>query len=106
MYTKSINDKKVITWARDLNPDMIFCFGWSDFKKEVLEIPLNGVLGYHPTILPKTKEDIQLYGLVLGLVKTASTFIMLDPRIDTGKIVDQKIIRIHSTTLLKIYMID
>ena len=103
LYTKSINDKKVITWARDLNPDMIFCFGWSEIlKKEVLEIPLNGVLGYHPTILPQNKgRHPIIWSLVLGLNKTASTFIMLDSGIDTGKIVDQKIIRIHSTDTSK-----
>jgi len=52
-YVKNINHKANIKWVQDHNPDVIFCFGWSQLlRSELLSIPLLGVVGYHPAKLP------------------------------------------------------
>ena len=35
-------------------------------NRELLEIPKLGVVGYHPTLLPKNREGILIWALVLG----------------------------------------
>jgi methionyl-tRNA formyltransferase len=55
-YTSNINSTDTVNWIKELNPDIVFCFGWSNLiKKEVLDISRLGVIGYHPTLLPYNK---------------------------------------------------
>ena len=90
--TDSINDKDTITWISDLRPDIIFCFGWSEIiKKDILGIPLKGVVGFHPTKLPQNRGRHPLiWSLVLGLKRSASTFFFIDEGADTGDVLSQK----------------
>ena len=75
-YTKDINESINIRWIKSLDPDIIFCFGWSKIlKKDILEIAPYGVVGYHPAYLPMNRgRHPIIWALVLGLKKTASTF--------------------------------
>lgn len=97
-YVQDINTKSNIEWIRELNPDIIFCFGWSNLiKDEILEIPSKGVLGFHPTALPFNRGRHPLiWSLVLGLEETASTFFFMDKNADSGDILSQKTITIDS----------
>ena len=63
-------------WIKSFNPDIIFCFGWSNLlKKDILKLPPMGVLGYHPAQLPYNRGRHPLiWALTLGLKKSASTF--------------------------------
>ena len=50
-----------------------------------------GVLGFHPSELPKNKGRHPLiWALALGLKKSASTFFFMDEGIDSGEILSQK----------------
>ena len=106
-YTKDVNESSNLDWIKSLKPDMIFCFGWSKLlKKQILEIPSNGVLGYHPAELPLNRgRHPIIWALVLGLKKTASTFFFINESADEGDILDQKIVSIRcedtATTLYK-----
>lgn len=95
-YTSNINSIETVNWIKGLNPDVIFCFGWSNLiKKEVLEISRLGVIGYHPTLLPYNKGRHPLiWAKVLGLEKSGSTFFFMDEGADTGDILSQKEFRI------------
>jgi methionyl-tRNA formyltransferase len=86
-----INTHKSVKWIKDLNPDVIFCFGWSSLiKKEILSIASKGVIGYHPAKLPTNRGRHPLiWALVLGLEKSASTFFFMDEGADTGDILSQ-----------------
>ena len=33
-YVQNINDISSVEWIRSLNPDVIFCFGWSNLIKK------------------------------------------------------------------------
>ncbi|MBD01827.1 MAG: formyl transferase [Candidatus Marinimicrobia bacterium] len=95
-YTKDINSSDTLKWIKDKSPDVIFCFGFSRLLgKEILNLPALGVIGYHPAELPKNRGRHPLiWALVLGLKKTASTFLFLDEGADNGDILSQSFIEI------------
>lgn len=90
--TENVNDEITVEFVKNKNPDLIYCFGWSRLiGKELLEIPLYGVIGFHPAELPYNKGRHPLiWALALGLKKTASTFFVMDEGADTGDIISQK----------------
>ena len=90
-YVEDINSKESLEWIISLNPDICFCFGWSSIiKKNLLEVFPRGVIGYHPTKLPKNRGRHPLiWALVLGLKKSASTFFFMDEGADSGDIISQ-----------------
>lgn len=84
--------KEDYNWIKSFNPDIIFCFGWSSLlKNDVLKLAPMGVLGYHPSKLPKNRGRHPLiWALALGLKKSASTFFFMDQGVDSGEILSQK----------------
>jgi len=96
LSTKNINDEQAISWVKELSPDIIFCFGWSQLiKKEILQLPKKGVVGFHPAALPKNRGRHPLiWALALGLSETASTFFYMDEGADSGDIISQEPIQI------------
>jgi methionyl-tRNA formyltransferase len=87
----NINAPETLIWAHDLNPDIVFCFGWSRLlKKGFLNLAPMGVVGFHPAELPKNRGRHPLiWALVLGLRQTASTFFFMDEGADSGDILSQ-----------------
>ena len=64
-------------------------------NRELLEIPKLGVVGYHPTLLPKNRGRHPLiWALVLGLTQTGSTFFFMDEGADSGPIISQEKVKI------------
>ena len=92
LITNDINHKVVIQWIDDLQPEVIYCFGWSNIiKKQVLNIPNKGIVGFHPTLLPLNRGRHPLiWAKVLGLKKSGTTFFMMDEGADSGPIISQK----------------
>lgn len=84
--------KEISTWITSLSPDVIYCFGWPYLlQKAILEIPPLGVIGYHPTALPKNRgRHPIIWTLALGLIETASSFFFMDEGADSGDILSQK----------------
>jgi methionyl-tRNA formyltransferase len=89
--TGDINSRESIDWISKLNPDVIFCIGWSRIlSQELLSMPRLGVIGYHPTELPKNRgRHPIIWTLVLGLHQTASTFFFMNQDVDSGDIISQ-----------------
>ena len=98
-YVNNVNSKDNCYWIKSFNPDIIFCFGWSNLlKKDILTLAPMGVLGFHPSKLPKNRGRHPLiWALALGLKKSASTFFFMDEGIDSGEILSQKDFNILST---------
>ncbi len=91
-FVEDINSKESINWIKDLNPDIIFCFGWSSLiKNELLSLAPMGVVGYHPAKLPQNRgRHPIIWALALGLKRSASSFFFMDDKADSGDIISQK----------------
>jgi methionyl-tRNA formyltransferase len=91
MYSEKCGDQEMTDFAYSVKPDIIYCFGWSYLlKKEIIEIARLGVVGFHPAKLPYNKgRHPIIWALALGLKSTASTFFMIDEKVDNGDIVSQ-----------------
>jgi methionyl-tRNA formyltransferase len=106
LYSDNINNIKTESWIRELEPDIGFCFGWSQIIKEkILNIPKQGIIGFHPANLPQNRgRHPIIWALVLGLEDTASTFFFMDKGADSGKIISQNKISIsYNDDALSLY---
>lgn len=88
----NINSAEVLSWIKSLEPDIIFCFGWSYLlKKGLLNLAPMGVIGYHPSELPMNRgRHPIIWALTLGLKKTASSFFFMEEGADDGDILSQE----------------
>lgn len=96
-YANNVNSEECIEWIKMLEPDIIFCFGWSQIlKEEILKVASMGVVGFHPALLPQNRgRHPIIWALVLGLKNTGSTFFFMDDGVDSGDILSQKKIEIN-----------
>ena len=88
----SINDNEHLKVIQDLNPDLILVMGWSQLLSEkIIRIPKYGVIGSHPTKLPKYRGRAPIPWTILKkLSNSALTFFYIEEGIDNGDILDQK----------------
>lgn len=95
--TDDINSDMTLDWIRSLDPDVIFCWGWSRLlKRPLLDLPPMGVVGYHPAWLPDHRGRHPLiWALALGLRETGSSFFFMDEGADTGDILNRRRIDIR-----------
>jgi methionyl-tRNA formyltransferase len=106
MKVIDINACEVVKKLKKLDLDYIFCFGWSRIlKKEILDLPRHGVIGYHPAKLPQNRgRHPIIWALVLGLEETASTFFFMDEGVDSGDILSQeKVIITYEDDAMSLY---
>jgi methionyl-tRNA formyltransferase len=97
LYVSDINSSETNNWIKDRQPEIIFCFGWSKLiAPNILASAPHGVLGYHPTMLPKNRGRHPIvWALVLGLQRTGSTFFFMNEHADAGDIVSQSEVEIN-----------
>jgi len=88
---KHINDIEVIENIKKYEIDWLFIIGWSQIaSKDVLESCNKGVIGAHPTLLPKGRGRAAIpWAIIKGLDKTGVTFFKMDEGVDTGNILGQ-----------------
>jgi methionyl-tRNA formyltransferase len=91
-YAEETGGQELATILRDDGVEIIFTIGWSRLlKKEILDIPRYGVVGFHPAALPKNRGRHPLiWALALGLEQTASTLFVMDQGADSGPILSQE----------------
>ena len=92
------DQQQMADWLRVLDPDVIYCVGWSYLLyPQILELAPKGVVGYHPTLLPRNRgRHPIIWALALGLSRTGSTFFLMDESADSGPILDQRAIAIDA----------
>lgn len=97
LHVKSANSNEAIKFIKERKPDVIYCFGWSEIlKKDILNLPRMGVIGFHPAKLPQNRgRHPIIWALFLGLNETASTFFFMDEGADSGDIISQEIVPIN-----------
>lgn len=84
--------ENLVEFIKYIEADVVYCFGWSNLlTKKVLEAAPKGVIGFHPSELPKNRgRHPIIWALALGLKETASTFFKMDEGADSGPILSQK----------------
>lgn len=94
----NINDTENIELIKKIQPDLILVMGWSQLLKEkLLKIPHIGVIGSHPTELPKYRGRAPIPWTILkDLKESAETFFWIEEGTDDGDILDQEIFSIDS----------
>ena len=94
IYVNNINEEVSVNYIRGKEPDLIYCFGWSQLiSKSIIDIPTKGIIGFHPAELPYNRgRHPIIWTLALGLDRTASTFFYITEGADEGDIVSQKVI--------------
>ncbi|MEX2060292.1 MAG: formyltransferase family protein, partial [Nitrosopumilaceae archaeon] len=95
---QNINDKENVKELKSINPDLILVMGWSQIlKREILTIPRIGIIGSHPTMLPKYRGRAPIpWSIIKGLKESALTFFYMKEGTDDGDILDQRKFKISS----------
>ena len=101
----NINDKKNIEIIKEIKPDLILVMGWSQLlKNDILKIPKLGVIGSHPTELPKYRGRAPIpWSILKGLKESALTFFYIDEGTDDGDIIDQRKFKITDNDFTNFY---
>jgi len=92
LKVNNINDPENLNFLKKINPDLILVMGWSQLlKAEIIKIPKLGVIGSHPTELPKYRGRAPLpWSIIKNLKESALTFFYIQESIDDGDILDQR----------------
>ncbi len=90
-FTK-ISDTENIEIIRDIGPDYIFVIGLSQIvPQEMIALAKKGVVGFHPTPLPKYRGRAALvWQILLGVHETKCSLFLIDEGIDSGDILGQE----------------
>ena len=93
-YTKiqKINDEANVKIIQELEPDYIFVIGFSQLvKKAIIESAKVGVVGFHPTPLPKMRgRAANVWQVLLGVHETKCSLFFIDEGVDSGDILGQQ----------------
>ena len=89
---ENINSPEGVEGIRQFAPDAIFVIGWSMvIGNGILAIPPKGVIGHHPSLLPKHRGNAPIpWTLINGLTRSGVTFFFLEKEVDRGAIAGQK----------------
>lgn len=88
----NVNREPVLDLLRSLDLDWLIVVGWSQIcSPELLAIPREGSLGYHPAALPRLRgRAVIAWTILLGLTETAGSIFMLEPTVDSGALLAQR----------------
>lgn len=95
---RHINDPEVLDALREHQIDWLFIIGWSQIAGEaVLKAPNRGIIGMHPTLLPLGRGRAAIpWAILKGLEETGVSMFKMDAGVDTGDILLQGRIPLHS----------
>lgn len=100
-YTKirKINDAENVQLINDIAPDFIFVIGFSQLvKREIIDAAKVGVIGFHPTPLPKMRgRAAVVWQILLGVHETKCSLFFIDQGVDSGDILGQQGYTIEET---------
>ncbi len=89
---KKINDIENVKLIQNLAPDYIFVIGLSQLiKREILDAARIGVVGFHPTALPKMRgRAANVWQVLLGVHNAKCSLFFIDEGTDSGDILGQE----------------
>jgi methionyl-tRNA formyltransferase len=92
LRTSDINQPENIALIRTIAPAFIFSFYYRNMlRREVLDIPQNGALNLHGSLLPKFRGRVPVnWAIIKGENETGATLHYMVEKPDAGDIVDQE----------------
>ncbi len=100
-YTKfeKINDIENVQLIKSISPDYIFVVGLSQLvKRQIIDSAKLGVIGFHPTPLPKMRgRAANVWQVLLGIHETKCSMFFIDDGMDSGDILGQEDYYIEDT---------
>lgn len=89
---RHVNDLPDSEEFKQYEIDCMLLIGWSQIaNQKVLECFDEGLIGAHPTLLPKGRGRASIpWAIIKGLNETGVTFFRIDEGVDTGDIVAQE----------------
>lgn len=95
-YFTKLNTDEFKKKIANLDLDLLFVIGISQLiDKDLLKIPKNGCIGYHPTMLPKGRGRAAIAWIILEKVKPAATFFLINEGTDSGPIIAQESVQLE-----------
>ncbi|MBA2175357.1 methionyl-tRNA formyltransferase [Halobacillus locisalis] len=96
---RKINDAEHVKEIQEISPDYIFVIGLSQLvKKDIISAAKKGVIGFHPTALPKYRGRAALvWQILLGVTDAKCSLFFIDEGIDSGDIIGQERYSIKET---------
>ncbi len=93
---ENVNDKIVIEKLKEINPDVITVVAFGQkISSEILVLPRYKCINIHASLLPKYRGAAPInWALINGEEETGVTSIILQEKMDAGKMIIQKSIRI------------
>jgi len=97
--SRHINNNDCVEAIKRHKIDWLFIIGWSQIADtSVLDAPCRGVLGIHPTLLPIGRGRAAIpWAILKDLPETGVTLFKLDKGVDTGDILQQRVIPLTKT---------
>lgn len=88
---RHINDQETLDALKAHDIDWLFIIGWSQIAGQaLLDTPKKGIIGMHPTLLPKGRGRAAIpWAILKGLPETGVTMFKMDAGVDTGDILAQ-----------------
>lgn len=88
---KIVNINDDYNLIKKLKPDLIVMCGWRQILgKEILKLPRNGVIAFHPTLLPIGRGPAPIINSILeGFKKSGVTMFYAADGVDDGDIIGQ-----------------
>ena len=87
----NINSDDVLYWAEQKKPDVILAIGFSQLlQQKWFSIPFKGIVGYHPTKLPRGRGRAPMAWIILNQGDAAATFFEMNEAADAGPIFIQQ----------------
>ena len=94
-----LKNPKSVNEILEFRPDLIIVAGYGlILPKEILDFPPLGCINIHPSILPKYRGPSPVSTAILnGDSHTGVTLMMMNEGLDSGPIIDQKIVSIDQS---------
>ena len=95
-YSPFLKVKECFFELQQYSPDYIFAVVLSQIiPTNILQIPLKGIIGFHPTKLPLGRGRAPLAWLILDQKDGAATFFLMREGVDDGPIISQVPFNVH-----------
>jgi len=93
---ESINEQLFIRQLKDKNPDLIIVAAYGQkLGKEILNLPRDGCINIHPSLLPKYRGSAPVnYTILNGDSQTGISIIRMTEKMDAGPILKQAVVEI------------